>query len=265
MRYAIIADIHSNPDALQAVLDDVRTQDIDRIFCCGDLVGYYASPNEAIDLIREHSVFSIAGNHDLVVSGIETDTSKFSRATAKAAMWTKTAITADNLSFLRQLPRTTLVDDQILLFHGALSGTPYPEMRRLLDREAAHDEFRDIASAYPSAKLAFFGHVHFAAVYVYDGHETRELVAADSTLELSGGNRYLICPGSVCKSRDKDRRASYVIYDSSSGNLTFRRVEFDDAKTRRAARRAGLIDGRLKRLSKRLRRRIRGMSLKPSR
>lgn len=265
MRYAIIADIHSNPDALSAVLDDLGTRDVDRILCCGDLVGYYASPNEVIDIVRRHSVFAIAGNHDLLVSGVETDASRFSRATAKAAMWTKTALTEDNLKYLRRLPRTTIVDQEILLLHGALSGTPFPEMRRLYDTESAQDTFRDIATDYPATRLAFFGHIHSARVYVYDGMETTQLAATDSPLILSSHNQYLVCPGSICESRDQDPRASYAIYDSSNQSLAFRRVEFDDRITRNAARRAGLIDGRFTRLVKRISRRIRRLNLKPKR
>lgn len=265
MRYAVIADIHSNPDALGAVLDDLGTSAIDGILCCGDLVGYNANPNEVIDLLRQHSVVSIAGNHDLLVSGVETDSSKFSTATAKAAMWTQTAITKDNLEYLRQLPRTMLVDRQILLFHGALTGKPFPEMRRLINIESAQDAFRDVASAYPATKVAFFGHIHSARIYVHDGTATTQLNATKSPLRLSSRNQYLICPGSVCESRDGDSRAAYAVYDSSDQSLLLRRVEFNDRRTRSASRRAGLIDGRLKRLVKRVSRRIRRLNLNPKR
>lgn len=264
MRYAVIADIHSNPDALSAVLDDIGSRAVDRILCCGDLVGYNASPNEAIELMRQHSVMSIAGNHDLLVSGVETDASAFSRSTARAVMWTKTAITKDNLEYLRQLPRTTLVDERILLFHGALVGPPFPEMRRLLNIDSAKGAFGDIASAYPSVKVAFFGHIHSARVYIHDGEVTSQQAAHDSPQILTPDNRYLVCPGSVCESRDRDTRASYATYDTLSQSLEFRKVDFSDRKTRRAASRAGLKDGRLKRLAKRVIRRIRRLNLKPN-
>jgi len=156
-----------------------------------------------------------------------------------------------------------LVDEQILLLHGALAGAPFPEMRRILNIESAQDAFRDMASAYPYAKVAFFGHIHSARVYMHDGLVTSQQAKRDSPLILTADNRYLVCPGSVCESRDRDARASYAIYDLPSQSLEFRRVDFSDRKTRRAAIRAGLKDGRLKRLARRVLRRIRRLNLKP--
>ncbi|MEE9542311.1 MAG: metallophosphoesterase family protein, partial [Thermodesulfobacteriota bacterium] len=63
MRYAIISDIHSNLEALRAVLDDIDNRRVDKIVSLGDIVGYNANPNETVDLIRERGIMSIAGNH----------------------------------------------------------------------------------------------------------------------------------------------------------------------------------------------------------
>ena len=52
MIVAIISDVHSNIVALEAVLEDINTLGAKRIFCAGDIVGYYPCPNETIDLLK---------------------------------------------------------------------------------------------------------------------------------------------------------------------------------------------------------------------
>ena len=69
MKLAIISDIHANLEALQATLQQISAQTVDRIVCLGDIVGYNANPEECISLLRELDVLSIAGNHDRAVTG----------------------------------------------------------------------------------------------------------------------------------------------------------------------------------------------------
>ena len=64
MRVAIISDIHANIAALEAVLDDLKHQDVERTYCLGDLVGYAPFPNEVIDRIRQDAIPTIIGNYD---------------------------------------------------------------------------------------------------------------------------------------------------------------------------------------------------------
>ncbi|MEQ8191250.1 MAG: metallophosphoesterase family protein, partial [Candidatus Eremiobacterota bacterium] len=54
MRYAVISDIHSNIDALEKVLKKIEDDNIDRILCLGDIVGYGANPNECVERVREN-------------------------------------------------------------------------------------------------------------------------------------------------------------------------------------------------------------------
>jgi hypothetical protein len=52
MRPAIFSDIHANLPAVQAVLEDIRHQHVDGLYCLGDLVGCAPFPNEVIARIR---------------------------------------------------------------------------------------------------------------------------------------------------------------------------------------------------------------------
>ena len=62
MRYAIISDIHSNLEALEAVLAKISGFKVDEILCLGDIVGYNANPNECIDIVRRTGIRCIMGN-----------------------------------------------------------------------------------------------------------------------------------------------------------------------------------------------------------
>ena len=53
MKYAIIADIHANLEALRVVLEDARNQRCTNFVCLGDVVGYNANPKECLDLVRD--------------------------------------------------------------------------------------------------------------------------------------------------------------------------------------------------------------------
>jgi len=257
MRYAVVSDIHSNLSALESVLEAIKKHNVDRIICCGDLVGYFTFANECIDLCRANDIFSIAGNHDLAVSEVVTDLSEFWEVAVKAILWTRTRLTVENQLFLTNLPRTSVVDNRLVLFHGAISGDPFPEMVRLVDAQSATKTFQDLCKHYPGIRVGFFGHIHRPCVISSDGsfldikgQHTVDLIGAGST------ETYFVNPGSVGLSRDEDPRASFVIYDSSEQTVSFRRVEFDNTVTLREARAEGLYEPRYRRRIRRYARRV---------
>ena len=67
MRIAILADIHANYQALQAVLADIKNQNIDDIISLGDNVGYGPQPDEVVQELMAQDIFSITGNHELAL------------------------------------------------------------------------------------------------------------------------------------------------------------------------------------------------------
>ena len=69
MRYAVISDIHSNIEAFQAVVEYLKTNNVDRIACLGDITGFGPDPKACIELFKNlKNAFSTAGNHDLDVT-----------------------------------------------------------------------------------------------------------------------------------------------------------------------------------------------------
>ena len=102
MRIALLSDVHGNLPAFEAVLADVDGQTVEEIWCLGDLVGYGAQPDGCVALARERCDLSLAGNHDLVVTG-DIPISDFSSSAAAAARWTQETVSEDTMAFLKSL------------------------------------------------------------------------------------------------------------------------------------------------------------------
>ena len=102
MKAVIVSDIHSNLPALDAVLDAIRDEGADEIWCLGDLVGYNAEPEACTKAMIERSSICLAGNHDLVVNG-SVDISVFAQDAAVAARWAQETLSEEALAQLRAL------------------------------------------------------------------------------------------------------------------------------------------------------------------
>jgi putative phosphoesterase len=204
MRIAVISDIHSNFDALQAVLSDAG--DHDGLVCLGDLIGYGAQPNEVVSEIRSLKPESIImGNHDYAVS--TGDTSGFVHDAAQAIGWTRAQISSENLSYIANLrSRTTFTVGKvkIALAHGSprdpLNEYIYPDVSDFVLRSLVEESGGD---------LLLLGHTHVP-------------------FTQSHGSQLIGNPGSVGQPRDGDPRASYAILElTDEVEFEIRRVDYD--------------------------------------
>ncbi|MDI6781148.1 MAG: metallophosphoesterase family protein [bacterium] len=118
MRYGIIADIHSNLEALESVLKAIDIEKVDKIICLGDIVGYGPNPNECVERIQEIDGLILAGNHDLAAIDWK-DIDWFSSHAKEAILWTEANLTAENKNYLSHLPEVVSQKDFILV-HGSL-------------------------------------------------------------------------------------------------------------------------------------------------
>ena len=160
MRYLILSDIHSNDDALAAVLARVRRKRFDRVVVLGDFVGYGANPNQVIDRIREirKPKRMIRGNHDKVVCGAESG-DLFNPVALSAARWTSEKLTPRNRRFLELLPIGPLaVDGAFTICHGS----PRDEDAYIFTDFDAYLSFREMEGS-----VCFFGHSHIPTVQHY--------------------------------------------------------------------------------------------------
>ena len=223
MHYAIIADIHSNLAALQAVLKDmVNHGKMEEIWCLGDIVGYGPDPHECIALLRQHQHVSIAGNHDRAAIG-KLDTSYFNADATAAAQWTAGHLTGEDRSYLENLP-LTLQKENFTLAHGS---PREPIWEYVLSLSIARDNFACFQTGY-----CLVGHSHVPQVFRYseDGKLSSNALRPGVGLIL-GKDRLIINPGAVGQPRDSDPRASYAIYESEGKTVRLYRVEYDISLT----------------------------------
>lgn len=235
MRFLILSDMHGNSDAFEAVLRRVRRKRFDAVLVLGDLVGYGGGPNQVVDAVRDlpGTVYSVRGNHDKVVSGVEGG-ENFNAAALVAARWTSERLTPANLRFVRDLPRGPLaVPDGPSLCHGS----PLDEDTYVF---SAFEAF-EIFSAH-SARLTFFGHTHVPSLFAQRGENVRValLRGSEGSLALEPGTRYLLNPGSIGQPRDRDPRAAFMTYDSGTETVRWFRVDYAIARAQRRIIKAGL-------------------------
>lgn len=229
MRRAVVSDIHGNLIALQKVLEDIQSQNIDEIFCLGDVIGYGPSPRECIDEVRQFAL-CILGNHDQAALF---DPEGFSSTAERAIFWTRKQLEFDSSDseqakqrwrFLAELPRTHQVDE-FLFVHGSarnpINEYIFPEdvyNRRKIEK---------VFSLIP--QYCFQGHTHVPGVFTED-FEFLALAQLDNLYEL-GDQKAMINVGSVGQPRDGDSRSCYVVLDDEQRTVEFRRVAYPIADT----------------------------------
>ncbi len=237
MRYAIISDIHANLEALRAVLHAIEPMSADRLVCLGDIVGYYANPNECIELVRDRAMACVRGNHDSVAAGLRLPL-EFSATARRAIQWTSDVLVPANRQYLEDLSLLQVVDDALVIVHAALHPQPN-EATRIRNETDARPSLQLLASGYPGHCVCFLGHTHHRTAYVLANGEVAKL--DNDELHLDRTSAYLINPGSVGQSRDEDPSASFLIYDSELRIVQFHRINYDHATARSKAVAQGLI------------------------
>jgi diadenosine tetraphosphatase ApaH/serine/threonine PP2A family protein phosphatase len=228
MRYAILSDIHSNLEALEAVLEDIAGQGVDDLLCLGDLVGYGANPNECVHRIRGLISHVVVGNHDSAAVG-QTDVSYFNPHARRAVSWTAENIAPEHARYISRLPYVKRVDG-LLLVHATPSEPA--EWKYLLSTQVARSEFQAF-----SESICFIGHSHQPVFFSTDG-APRSLKG--DRLLCDPGDRYIVNVGSVGQPRDGDPRSCYAIFDGRQRTVQLRRVAYDIKSAQRKILQAGL-------------------------
>jgi diadenosine tetraphosphatase ApaH/serine/threonine PP2A family protein phosphatase len=215
VRWAIISDLHANLEAFEAVLANIDTIGVDKTICLGDVVGYNASPNECVELVRARNIDTICGNHDAVACGKE-EPWGFNPVALAAALWTREALTEESHEWLRSLPDTREFDD-FLAVHGS------PDDRDCYMLTWEHVIPHVSLLQEKKYDLCFFGHTHSPGIFAADGMYT---VDENSKFPLGQGKLFFINPGSVGQPRDGDPRAAFGILDTEKREFELVRVEY---------------------------------------
>ena len=220
---AIISDIHSNLEALQAVLADIKSQNITEIYCLGDVVGYGPNPRECVDLVKSCKLV-LMGNHD---QGAMFDPDGFNPTAEKAIFWTRAQLEGGpdprdvreaRWEFLAERPRTHR-EEKLLFVHGSarnpLNEYVFPED---IYNQRKMERIYSLVDMY-----CFQGHTHVPGIFT----ESLQFLSPDDTKGsyTLDGTKTLCNVGSVGQPRDGNWRACYVVLDDNT--ITYRRVEYD--------------------------------------
>ena len=202
---ALISDVHGNYVALRQVLDAIDSMGIDRIYCLGDVVGYYSQVNECCDELRRRNIPSVMGNHDwYMVSGTGCPRS---RSVNDCLRYQRKIITQENLKWLSAMPVYREMSG-VNMVHGGW-GNPIDEY---LD-PPGEGYFDAIEGRYFAS-----GHCHMQRV-------------------IGFGDKVYCNPGSVGQPRDGDNRAAFAVFDGSGFSL--HRVAYDYEEVGRLMDKAG--------------------------
>lgn len=219
-RLAILADVHGNAWALEAVLADIAAEAPDAVYNLGDSVWGLADPARAWGRQQQQAPPSVRGNTDERVAGLRA---------GKDAMrsWLLGQLPPEVPGLLAALPtRLSVAGGEVLLAHGtpadpwqALMLTPTGQGEQL--RPASHRELRQRLGSF-AGQVCVVGHTH------------REMLAVV-------GGVTLINAGPVSRQKDGLPLARWLLLTRRAGQWTpeFRRVPYDVASAAAWARAHG--------------------------
>lgn len=214
MKVVFISDIHSNLEALKAVLKEIDELKIEKFFCLGDVVGYGSDCNMCCEIIRQRKIPSILGNHEVAV--IKSNALGFNPIASEAIFWTIDHITEENLEFLKTFPEkieVTLDGLKILIVHGS----PFDPINEYVFPNYPLERIVDAVDA----KIIIMGHTHIPFV-----KEVKGCLIVNS--------------GAVGQPRDRNPNACYAILDTEKRNVEIFRVKYDVKTTAEKIIKSGL-------------------------
>lgn len=238
-QYAVISDVHSNLEAVKAVVADIRKRKIEKILFLGDAVGYGPDPNECIDIIKETCHTSIMGNHDQAT--IDPLTIEYFNEYAKRAiLWTRDQISDKGLKFLRARNQTAILKkENIFLVHS----TPQEpeEWHYLYTLDDVDKNFH-----YFDMKICFVGHSHIP--FIAERNTSGKIQVYRENKKIERGKRYIVNAGSVGQPRDGEPKACYIRVKDNVIEII--RVKYNIEKTQQKMLKADLPTPLIERLSR---------------
>ena len=211
-RYAIISDIHSNLEALTAVLADIDRRGIPTIYCLGDLVGYGPDPEACVDIVRQRCERTVRGNHD---DALFTGPERFNVFAREAIRFTRERLrpkllrgrhATERWEWLRGLPQHVRVGDALLV-HGSPND---PVNEYVYQEDVFFSADTKLKGIFDQTDLVTFcGHTHLPVIIT---SQLETFVPRDGANEyaLTPTRKYIVNVGSVGQPRDRDVRSCYV-------------------------------------------------------
>jgi putative phosphoesterase len=221
VKLAIIADIHGNKAALEAVIK--AAPPVEGWICAGDVVGYYPDVNEVCEILCALRAFVVRGNHDAYVSQELAPNEE--RAAAYKTDWTRNQLSPQHSAWIRSLPVEMFFrfgQRQLTVRHAS----PWDEETYVYPDSVKLPEIRLVSDEY-----LILGHTHYP-------------------MSVRAGDGCVINPGSVGQPRDYNPAASYAVLDTKSGTVEHRRVSYDVASYQQHLRSLGWPEATIRILSR---------------
>lgn len=217
MKLAFISDIHSNLHAFEEVLGHIEELSIDEIWCCGDIVGYNAFPNECLKIVRENCIPSVLGNHDWAT--IRGDTSWFNQYGVAGVEHSRKCIDQEGMRFLEKLPSNRQFERDGVSFYMA-HGSPRDNVFEYVFPWESDSFFEGFVEMV-DAEVIVLGHTHMPMMK-----------------KIS--DKIFLNPGAVGQPRDDDPGAAFMVFDTSDRRYRWYRIVYDVDAAARCIREKGL-------------------------
>jgi len=234
MKIAIISDIHSNLEALESVIDDIKTIAVDKIMSLGDNIGYGADPEQVINTIQNNNIVSVLGNHEYAC--LEDDyLLTFNKNAKKALLINKSRLSLNSLLYISNLKEFS-VQYECRFVHGL---PPEP-----VTKYVWHESKKELASIINSIpeRISFVGHTHHLGLYEYCDGQVKTIELEKTKLCLDKNSSYIVNTGSVGQPRGFGIKAEYIIWNSEKRTIEPRYVEYDNKKAAKKIIQAGIPD-----------------------
>jgi predicted phosphodiesterase len=239
-RIAVLSDIHGNYEAFRTVLTSLSSHGITSIFFLGDIVGYGVSGAQCLRLLKQLPAICVQGNHD---GNIRPPRDPQMRPVPQQILDRELmSLTSDEVDYLMLLPEREVIENEIILVHGAVTGRD----DYILSPLAAEVNQRVMREQFPDARICFFGHTHIPMILY--GTELDRSFQETRTVRLNPEEIYFLNPGSVGQPRDKCPLASYGIYDRAAQTFTVLRIPYNIEAEQERMRKAKFDEGTVKRL-----------------
>ena len=241
MKLAIISDLHSNREALDAVFADIRARGITDLVCLGDVIGYGPDPEFCVDLVRGHARWCLMGNHD---EALFRDASDFNPHARGAIIYTRRRMQPHWWSSTEKKARWKWLkglslrktEGRFLFVHGS-PRDPIREYVLSTDGILNPEKLRSIFESFEGIGVA--GHTHQPGLHEEDLRFHGLNGAAEVTMPLEPGRKYYVNVGSTGQPRDGDSRACYAVLEDHQ--VSWYRVEYDFRITQEKILRTGVL------------------------
>lgn len=231
MKVAIISDLHSNREALDAVMGHIEGLGLDRVYCLGDVVGYGPEPEYCVDVVMQRTEVCLMGNHDEALFHDARDFNAHARGaidyTRKRMRpaWYSGREKKARWSWLQQLPLSHL-EGRFHFVHGS-PRDPVREYVLSTDGFLNPDKLSAVFESFEG--VAVGGHTHHPGMH----DEAKRFHGLDGSescsLPIPEEGKFFINVGSVGQPRDGDNRACYAVLEPD--RVTWHRVPYDFTTT----------------------------------